>query len=49
MMNQTENRVSSDLALKANVVDTYPQGTIDNNTTALQDDTETKLALKPTC
>jgi hypothetical protein len=44
MMNQSLSHLTNELALKANVVETYARGTVDNNIAALQADTASKLA-----
>jgi hypothetical protein len=45
MMNQSLSHLTNELALKANVVETYARGTVDNNMAALQADTASNLAL----
>jgi hypothetical protein len=45
MMNQSLSHLTNELALKANIVETYARGTVDNNIAALQADTASKLAL----
>jgi alpha-galactosidase len=46
MMNQAQTHLTSELALKANVLDTYTREVIDSNIAALQTSTATNLALK---